>query len=71
MSDPTVREAIERLSATIAADPAKARVRSTATARLAEGLMCEVTGPRNEHVFTDMPHMVKYRRCTPTFVISR
>src|SRR2546430_8759800 len=55
MSDPTVREAIERLSATITADPAKARVKSAATARLAEGLMCEVTGPRNEHVSTDMP----------------
>ena len=55
MSDATVREAIERLSATFATDPDRARVKSSATARLAEGLRCEITGPRNEHVSTDMP----------------
>lgn len=55
MSDSTVREAIERLSATIAADPSKARAKSGATARLTEGLKCEITGPRGERVFTDMP----------------
>lgn len=55
MSDANVRQAIERLSATFATDPAKARVKSAATARLAEGLRCEVTGPRNEHIATDMP----------------
>ena len=65
MSDPTVREAIERRSATITADPAKARVRSAATARLAEGLMCEVTGPRNEHVSTDMPPAIGGKASAP------
>ena len=55
MSDSTVREAIERLSAAISADPSKARARSAATARLTEGLKCEVTGPRSERVLTDMP----------------
>ena len=55
MSDSTVREAIERLSATISADPSKAKAKSAATARLTEGLKCEVTGPRSERVLTDMP----------------
>jgi len=55
MSDSTVREAIERLSAAISADPSKARAKSAATARLTEGLKCEVTGPRSERVLTDMP----------------
>jgi uncharacterized OsmC-like protein len=55
MSDANVREAIERLSATFAAQPDKARVKNVATARLAEGLRCEVSGPRNEHMSTDMP----------------
>jgi len=55
MSESTVREAIERLSAAISADPSKARARSSATARHTEGLKCEVTGPRGERVLTDMP----------------
>ena len=55
MSDATVREAIERLSATFASEPAKARVKSFAAARLTDGLRCEVTGPRGEHISTDMP----------------
>jgi uncharacterized OsmC-like protein len=55
MSDPSVREAIERVSAAFAADPAKARAKSAATARLAEGLRFEVTGPREQRVATDMP----------------
>lgn len=51
-----IREAIERTSAAIAADPAKARSKNApATARLLEGLQCEVTGPRGEKVVTDMP----------------
>ncbi|TAK84996.1 MAG: OsmC family peroxiredoxin [Betaproteobacteria bacterium] len=51
-----IREAIEHLSAGIAAEPAKARAKNApATARLTEGLKCEVTGPRQERVFTDMP----------------
>ena len=55
MSDSRVREAIERLTAAISADPSKARTRSAATARITEGLKCEVTGPRSERVLTDMP----------------
>ncbi len=50
MSTPEVCEAVEKLSAILAAEPAKARAKSMATARLTEGLKCEVTGPRNERV---------------------
>ncbi len=51
-----VREAIERTSAAIAADPAKARAKNApAIARLTEGLKCEVTGPHGERLLTDMP----------------
>jgi uncharacterized OsmC-like protein len=56
MSEPSIREAIERLSAAIAADPAKARAKNAfATARLTEGLKCEISGPRDERAVTDMP----------------
>jgi uncharacterized OsmC-like protein len=56
MSDPGVREAIEKLSSAISADPAKARAKGVpATARWSEGLKCEVTGPRGERALTDMP----------------
>jgi uncharacterized OsmC-like protein len=56
MSHSGIREAIEQLSAAIAADPAKAQAKTVpATARLTEGLKCEVTGPRGERVTTDMP----------------
>ena len=56
MTDPAVREAIERTSAAIAADPAKAKAKNVpATARLTEGLKCEVTGPHGERFVTDMP----------------
>src|SRR5215210_1762596 len=56
MTDPQVREAIERTSAAIAADPTKARAKNVpATARLTEGLKCEVTGPHGERLVTDMP----------------
>jgi len=56
MSDHGVREAIEKLSSAISADPAKARAKGVpATARWSEGLKCEVTGPRGERVNTDMP----------------
>lgn len=51
----TIREAIETASALICADPAKARVKSAATAKLVEGLRCEVTGPRGERSASDMP----------------
>lgn len=51
----SIREAIEKARALICADPAKARVTSAATAKLVEGLRCEVTGPRGERSATDMP----------------
>ena len=55
MTIPNVREAIERLSDTISADPAKARAKNApATARLAGGLRCELSGPYNERLVTDM-----------------
>ena len=56
MSTPNVLEAIERMAADIAADPAKAQARNApATARLVDGLRCELTGPRGERLLTDMP----------------
>lgn len=49
-------QAIESLSNGIRADPAKARAKGVpATARLVEGLRCEVTSPRGDKVFSDMP----------------
>ena len=52
----TIREAIDTLSAAIHADPAKARGKNLpATARLVEGLKCELQGPYNERLVTDMP----------------
>jgi uncharacterized OsmC-like protein len=56
MSVQNVRQAIEKLSTTISADPAKARPKNApATARLVEGLQCEVIGPYKERLVTDMP----------------
>ena len=56
MSDTGVREAIERLSTAIRAEPAKAKSKNApATARLTEGLKFEVTGPNKENALTDMP----------------
>ena len=56
MSDLSIREAIERLSATIAADPGKARAKNApATARITEGLQCEISGPYGERLTSDMP----------------
>ena len=60
-----VREAIEQLSATFAAEPGKARVKNAATARLAEGLRCEVSGPRNERMSTDMPASIGGKGSAP------
>jgi len=65
MNDPSISKAIESLSAAISADPAKARAKSAATARLAEGLKCEVTGPRNERVVTDMPAAIGGKGSAP------
>lgn len=56
MNAPEIRQAIEKLGAAIAADPAKAQAkRAPATARLLDGLRCEITGPYAEKVTTDMP----------------
>jgi uncharacterized OsmC-like protein len=55
MSTPNVAEAIEKLNAAISADPMKARAKNMpATARLVEGLKCELTGPHKERLVTDM-----------------
>ena len=51
-----VRQAIEEISAAIAGDLSKARAKNVpATARLTEGLKCEVTGPQGQRIATDMP----------------
>jgi uncharacterized OsmC-like protein len=56
MTSTPIREAIERTSAAIAADATKARAKNApATARLTEGLKCEVTGPHGARLLTDMP----------------
>jgi uncharacterized OsmC-like protein len=56
MSEARIREAMDKVSAAIAADPAKARAKNApATARLGQGLRCEVTGPYGEKFSTDMP----------------
>jgi uncharacterized OsmC-like protein len=56
MSTASIREAIERVSAAISADPAKAQSKNApATARLMGGLQCELRGPNNERLVTDMP----------------
>ena len=52
----TIRDAIENLSAAIAADQSKARAKPVpATARLTDGLKCEVAGPQGQRMLTDMP----------------
>jgi uncharacterized OsmC-like protein len=56
MSTEDIRAAIERLTATIAAQPEKAHAKNApATARLTEQLQCEVSGPYGERFVTDMP----------------
>jgi uncharacterized OsmC-like protein len=51
-----IREAVDKLSATLVADPSKARAKNApATARLIAGLQCEIGGPYGERVITDMP----------------
>ena len=51
-----VRAAIEQISAAISADAGKAQAKKVpATARLTEGLKCEVTGPGGQRMVTDMP----------------
>ena len=56
MSTANIRDAIEKTSRAIAEQPEKARSKNVpATARLLEGLRCEVKGPNGETVHTDMP----------------
>jgi uncharacterized OsmC-like protein len=56
MSRMQIREAIERLGSAIAAEPAKAQVKNPpVTARLTEGLKCELAGPQGQRFVTDMP----------------
>ena len=51
-----IREALERIARAIAAEPGKASTKGApATARLLDGLRCEVTGPNGEALITDMP----------------
>jgi len=56
MTSTHARAAIEHISAAISADLSKAKAKNApATARLREGLKCEVTGPRGQRMVTDMP----------------
>ena len=56
MIEPAARQAIERTMAAIAADSSKAKAKNVpATARITDGLKCEVTGPHGERLQTDMP----------------
>lgn len=59
MSNAQVRQAIEKVSGFLQAQPGKARVQNaTATASLMDGLRCQVTGPAGETLQTDMPAAV-------------
>jgi uncharacterized OsmC-like protein len=56
VTTPGIAEAIERLSVAVSTDPTKARGKNVpATARLVEGLRCELSGPYGERLVTDMP----------------
>jgi uncharacterized OsmC-like protein len=56
MSAVNINEAIEKTSRMLAEQPEKAKSKNVpATARLLDGLRCEVTGPNGETLHTDMP----------------
>ena len=56
MTESAVKQAMERTAAALAADSTKAKSKNVpATARITEGLKCEVTGPYGERLVTDMP----------------
>lgn len=56
MNSEEIRMAIEGLAVTMAAQPEKARAKNApATARVTDGLQCEVRGPYGERLVTDMP----------------
>jgi len=51
-----IRDALEKLGRAITSDPSKAQAkRAPATARLVDGLRCEISGPYAEKLATDMP----------------
>jgi uncharacterized OsmC-like protein len=55
MSVAHVREALEKIGKLITEQPEKAKAKNApATARLLEGLRCEVKGPNGEMAYTDM-----------------
>lgn len=56
MDPSNIRAALEKVSAAILSEPAKARSKNApAVARLTAGLQCEVVGPHNVSLITDMP----------------
>lgn len=56
MSDPSIREALEKAQRVFSAKPAAALIQNPpASARIVEGLRCEISGPAGEKVFADMP----------------
>jgi uncharacterized OsmC-like protein len=56
MNHDSIKAAIEATGSAILGDAAKARARpAPACARLLDGLRCEITGPRGETAYTDMP----------------
>jgi len=56
MTIASISTALGTISDAITADPEKARAKAApATARLRDGLRCEVTGPKGETMHTDMP----------------
>ena len=67
MSSVQIREAIEKTSKMLGAQPEKGRVKNPpATASLVEGLKCRVTGAGNELLQTDMPAGVGGTASAPT-----
>jgi uncharacterized OsmC-like protein len=56
MSDLTIRDALEKAQRVFAAKPSAAiNQNAPASARLLEGLRCEITGPDGTRVLADMP----------------
>ena len=56
MSTATIRASLELASSALAEHPEKARTKTNPlTARLIDGLSCEVRGPNAEMIHTDMP----------------
>jgi len=61
-----IKESIEKFSAGLAADPAKARTRGiAATAKLVDGLRCEISGFGDKPFASDMPSAVGGKSTAP------